>query len=1060
MKLIIGSMRGNLFYSLRFESIQVPDAVRVERLYVAYNPMSLLSKKVDITVVSIDGLDVDVDGVTTILKNLSLGKDTTSAAESSPWSISIRELLVTNSGVLSTFMEKPVKASLDIRAKLLPDRFVIDSLRLTTEKSLVTVNGDVPLSDSIDLGLQYELSLVTEEFGIAELKGTIHSQGQISGKLACPFVASVTELDARYSEYDVVGTIQLDWQLPHFADLSLDARLRAMMPSLIGDVGARDTMQLLLSTSGNDFVLDIVSGYGLVKYRGLLAGDLEEPELESRIQALLQYDGFRSSVSGQIHFKNNIFSLRSFRIKGDSIDAYAGFAINILKQRIDEAHIDIACRDLSIIDHFIDTEQAVSGKMNLAAKAAGSLNNPRVEMELSFSDVTVYGENVTSAYFDLSMGDRVLMLDSGSVVSRRGQFEGTGWYNLTSQDINIHVFSDEITFAPPEVFGNDTIYIGGRVNFNLMVSGNLQNLIGAGEIALTDVVYDTLALGSYRLDISLEDTTLGLSLVNDQASLTFEGTAFLNGVFPFEATLQLAHFVVDDYLAPNHGYLCGVISARGDMSRPDNLVASIALDTMLLGIEQRFIKNVGTVKAHLEDNVVTLESCVLKVAGQDLFASGAIPLDLEKDTIDLSIRASRVQLSDITELLPDTVNVSGIMDIDLTVRGQLRAPELDGRIRLENVKYVRQDLVIDSLNSLARFNNSSVSIEDLRGRANRGRFSAHGFVDVTDGHIDTLSLKITADKIDYRNKDLGKYVFSTGLQVSARNDTFKIEGEVVIDTAKYDVPFRLQDIVGMLTKANRPAPEQPKILNQIYCDVGISAPNDVRIDNQVADLEVSVDLQLKGYLARLNVYGSIISVGEGKIAYLGKKFNISHAAVHFDNPYKIDPVIDLSASTTVSAEDGDYEIYMQLEGTVNEWQLALSSSPPLPEQDIVSLLLIGQRRPGSVSDAISGGTLAGRAESYAVDLVRYGVERGAEQYLGLDKVRISGQPTDTTEMELSLEKSIGERFTLLYSMGLESWEILQVGAKYDVTNKVSIFTLYDQVNLNTSVDVDYHFKIR
>ena len=249
-------------------------------------------------------------------------------------------------------------------------------------------------------------------------------------------------------------------------------------------------------------------------------------------------------------------------------------------------------------------------------------------------------------------------------------------------------------------------------------------------------------------------------------------------------------------------------------------------------------------------------------------------------------------------------------------------------------------------------------------------------------------------------------------------------------------------------------------MNQIYCDVGISAPNDIRIDNKVANLKVSADLQLKGYLADLNVYGSFISVGEGTIEYLSKKFSILHAAVHFDNPYKIDPVIDLTASTSVSAEDGEYEIFMLLEGTVDEWQLQLSSNPPLPEQDIVSLLLVGQRRPGSVAAAVSGVTLAGRAESYAVDLVRYGIERGAERYLGLDKVKITGASTDTAETELSLEKSIGDKFTLIYSMGLESWEILQLGAKYDVTEKFSIFTLYDQANLNTSVDIDYHFRIR
>lgn len=1058
--LIIGSIRGNLFYSLRAEHIQVPGAVEISRLNIAYNPIGLWSRKVDITSITIDGLDVDVDGVTEIVENMPRRTDSITSAEPSPWRIYIRELLVTNSGILSTVMEKPMTASLDLSAAMLPDRFMIESLRLATEKSVVAVSGDVPLNDSTGLDLKYEMLLVSDEFGVAELSGTIESRGELHGTLAGPLLQSITKLNGRYTEYGLAGTIRLHWQIPDLEHLEVDARLDAITPLLFGEVDERDTLQLTLNVSNKDFLLDIVSKYGLVQYEGSFGGDLEKPQLESQIQALLQYDGFRSSISGQINFKNDILKLRSLRIKGNSLDAYASLAINTAKQMIIETQIEMACHDLSIIDYFIDTEQAVLGKMNLAAKATGPLSNPRVEMTLSFSDISVYGEDVSDAYFDVSIENHVIMLDSGSIASNRGVIQVAGWYNVISNDVNTLLHSEEVVFQSPEVFGSDSIRISGRVALDLLLSGNIENPDVRGEIVLKDIVYDTLTLGNYRIDVSLEDTTLDLLMVNDQKSLTFEGVAFLQGVFPFEANVQLEHFVVDDYLAPNHGYLCSVISARGDLLRPDNLIASIAIDTLQLGIEQRFIKNVGTIKAHLEDNLVRIESCVLKVAGQDLFASGDIPLDVEKDALDVSVKASGVQLSDITELIPDTLNISGIVDIDLIVRGQPRAPEIDGRIRLEHAKYVRQDLVIDSLHGLLRFKQSSVSIEHLWGRANRGRFSADGFVDVKDGHVDTLSLKITADKIDYSKKDLGKYVFSTSLQVSARNDTFNIRGEVVIDTAKYDVPFRLQDVVVMLTKANRPVPEQPKIMNQIYCDVGISAPNEMQIDNKVAKLEVSLDLQLKGYLSRLNVYGSVISVDEGTIEYLSKKFSILHAAVHFDNPYKIDPVIDLTASTSVSAEDGNYEIYMLLEGTVDKWQLELSSNPPLPEQDIVSLLLIGQRRPGSVSDAVSGVTLGGRAEAYAADLVRYGIERGAEQYLGLDKVKISGESTDTTEMELNIEKSIGDKFTLIYSMGLESWELLQIGAKYDVTEKFSIFTLYDQANLNTSVDVDYHFNIK
>ncbi|MCK4792680.1 MAG: hypothetical protein KAV87_53615, partial [Desulfobacteraceae bacterium] len=59
-----------------------------------------------------------------------------------------------------------------------------------------------------------------------------------------------------------------------------------------------------------------------------------------------------------------------------------------------------------------------------------------------------------------------------------------------------------------------------------------------------------------------------------------------------------------------------------------------------------------------------------------------------------------------------------------------------------------------------------------------------------------------------------------------------------------------------------------------------------------------------------------------------------------------------------------------------------------------------------------------------------------------------------------IEKSISSRLTLIYSMGLESWELHQIGTKYDVNDNLSIFTLYDQINLNTSVDLDFHFEFK
>jgi translocation and assembly module TamB len=323
-----------------------------------------------------------------------------------------------------------------------------------------------------------------------------------------------------------------------------------------------------------------------------------------------------------------------------------------------------------------------------------------------------------------------------------------------------------------------------------------------------------------------------------------------------------------------------------------------------------------------------------------------------------------------------------------------------------------------------------------------------------------MLLNIKLNRVDYVNKDFGNVVCSADLIVGARKDSLRIRGEIIVDEAAYTAPMKLQTYLRLLTNANRPAPQQPEITKRIYCDLGIVVPDRIVIANNVADLSVTADLQLKGYLARLNAYGTIAAIDEGTIQYLGKKFTITNAVIQFDDPYRIDPVIDLTATSMIAAADGDYEVYLLLDGTATTWQLQLSSDPPLPEQDIVSLILIGQRRPGAVGGMAKELDLKGKVKDYALDMVRHNIETTTGDMLGLDKFTLSGDLSDPKRMRIGMEKSIAKGFRLYYSTGLESWELYQIGASYDLTDRFSIFTLYDQENRNTSVDLEYKLKIK
>jgi translocation and assembly module TamB len=615
-------------------------------------------------------------------------------------------------------------------------------------------------------------------------------------------------------------------------------------------------------------------------------------------------------------------------------------------------------------------------------------------------------------------------------------------------------------FNAPEVFGTSTFLLSGTVGLDLQGSGNVHAPQCTGEILVSDFAYDTLQFGDYKLRLKVDDDSLQLSLTSEWEDLVFDGGAVLNGDFPFAAHLDLQHFKLDRFVTPATGYVTARVSGDGELAHLTEAVCTVQIDTFLLLFEQKPIQNVGAMIVQLQDRTISVQSCELSVAGQRASIQGRVPLDFESSAMDFSVSSSLVQLSDISYLLPTDPAISGDLRLDLRVQGKPRALDINGQLALTNGRYETSDLRIDSVNSLLGFKNGVITIERLSGMINRGQFDINGFADLSRGLLDTFSVFIAVDHFDYANKNFGNLLCSADLRISACRDSVRIGGEVLIDDAVYDKPVSLQDVVGLLTKANRPPPQQSEFSKRTYCDIGIVVPDSVRIANNVANVSVKADLQLKGYLARLNAYGTIAAIGDGSIQYLGKKFRITSAVIQFDDPYKIDPVIDLMATTTIAAADGDYEIFLSLDGTVTTWHLELNSNPPLPEQDIVSLILIGQLRPGAAGGMMKELNLKGKVKDYALDMIRHNIERTTAGVLGLDEFTITGDLSDPTTMRIGIEKSIARGFKIHYSTGVESWELYQVGASYDLTDKLSIFTMYDQENRNTSVDLDFHIKIK
>lgn len=1060
----IGSLRGNLFYAVEIEEFKIADMVAIDRVRTSYNILKLLSKEIDVNSIVIDGLSADLNRIEEFMKKVKTKKEPPKEKKEAPFVLRIRELSILNSDLFGILNNQEIKVAVAMKGTLLPDIFIIDNLNIQTNESIISARGRIPIKENTDFDLAYNLDILLDEFNIAGVTGRIDGSGEVKGNAASPKILNKTMFDIMYQETQLSGLLAVNWQTPNLDNLNCEFTATAKTTFPSGKEGQKNTWTISLISKREKLLCDITSSYGHLKFVGLLKETLDNPLLDVTLTGAFKYAEFMPKIKGSITYKDNRLTIKDFSLRSKELLVKLNALINNEESPHITSDILLSCNDLGVINNFLQSPKPIRGRLNITTKINGQLDDPHMVSTITLEDVRVYNEQIKNGNFFITLENHIVNIDQGFIQSTRGVVSFTGNYNLENNVFKTRIYSNGVKFTSPEVFGVDTIPMSGQMSFDVNFHGSALNPVGEGKIVFQDFTYDSLISGLYELLFTLKDNTVNLNLVNDKESIRLDADVTIYKPYLFNTVLAFNHFDLTDYIHSDTGYITARFSARGNTHQLEKISGKIHIESLYVAMEKTEFQNAGDVMIDIIAGTVDIRSCIFRLQNDSISVYGTVPLDFENGEINVTCQSSKMNIAQLTAMLPEPPEITGFFKIHIGIKGRLRAPQVNGFARIENIQYTMPNILADSVNGLVTFNNSDITIDHLSGRVNNGSFNAEGFINLSKGKVATMDIDLSCDSIDIEHKDFGPVILTGTVQSSARNDSITINGELTIDKAVYDAPFNLQTIIKLLTRVNRPPPQQHEIVKRIFCDVGISGSDGIKIANNVADVEVGLDLQLKGYLSKLNVYGTISNRDVGIVRYLGKEFEIINAVVEFDNPYKIDPVLNLEAFHFVSTDDVDddvdYEIFMHLYGTAEKWNLTLKSSPVLPEQDIISLLIMGKRRPST--QLYTQGKkidLKEAAKEYATSLARKEIEKRAEKVLGLEELTITGDILDPRRLNIGIEKRFAKRFTLIYGMGIESWELHRIGIGLDITDNFSIFTIHDQENMNSSVDFDLHFKL-
>lgn len=831
------------------------------------------------------------------------------------------------------------------------------TLTLTGDGTLALTSGLAPLPGLIGDNAKVGLTMRQHGQDLAVSRMTVDGRtvqlavtgGQVAGKLAGTIKAALSDLSivAPTLVGNVAATVD-------FAGTQTDL---AMEAHANGDIGAPGVPR-------GPVTVDIVAKglpnapSGTVKAAGSLAG----APLELAVDAQRSADGVVKATIDRADW-------RSLHAEG-ALQLAPGATLPL-------GHVQLRMGQLGDLRPFVG--QALAGAINatldlardevrLQADAAGAgipgsrvgsakinarvrdpLGAPLVTANADIAGIEAAGV-AGSAKIDVAGPQSALAIRADAGLTLSGtptQFNGAALLDVSARSIRLNTLQVAAKGQTARLLAPATVRFGGPIAVDRLRVG-VQNAVldVAGQLSPRLDATIMVRAPANVAEIALPDLKLAGTIAID-ATLT--GTPALPG-----GTVKLNVAGLQ------------MLTGAGRAIPPANLNATANLNGKSAQIDAR----------------VTAGSARLTVAGQAPLGVGALALRAN-GALDLTL---------LDPLL--TANgrrARGRLTLDGTVGGTTSAPQVAGTAQLAGgeIQDFTQGLRITDIAATLRGEGDTVRIVSLNGRAGQGTIAASGTVGVTAPGL-PVNLTLQAQNARPLSTDTLQLTADANLTVrgQAQGD-MQAAGRVLIREADIRIPSGLPPSIATL---NVIRPGQKRLAPptgpapSIGLDLVVDAPSQIFVRGRGVDAELSGQLRIQGSASKPQVGGGF-ELRRGAVSLAGTNLSFNRGKVGFDGTGpggKIDPTLDFvaeSSTTSVTAT-------LTIGGYASSPTIKLTSSPPLPQDEVLSYLLfrrslkeIGPFQIASIAASLAELTGVGGGGS-PLDSIRNG--------LGLDRLSVGG----------------------------------------------------------------------
>jgi autotransporter translocation and assembly factor TamB len=367
--------------------------------------------------------------------------------------------------------------------------------------------------------------------------------------------------------------------------------------------------------------------------------------------------------------------------------------------------------------------------------------------------------------------------------------------------------------------------------------------------------------------------------------------------------------------------------------------------------------------------------------------NGGMPFDIPKiararklpdDTpITAKARVPRTSVNFVRQFVPDLQQLDGELGLDVNISGTLGQPVLSGAgdmtVNVARFKNVTLP-ALTNFNARITFAQNAFTLDRFGGDLAGGPFRMNGRVTFPRLTEPTLDLQFRAQSVLVARNDTLTARADADLKITGPFAAATVTGNVAMTDSRFLKNIDLLPI-GL---PGRPAPQPPSERPEFSLpvppfrdwkfDVAIKTKDPVLIRGNLATGQAIGDLRLTGTGLNPGLQG-VVQMQDVEATLPFSRLEVSRGSLTFTPSDSMNPRIDLQGSSVIR----DYTVRVYVYGTLLSPEAIFTSEPPLPQEEIISLIATGATR----QELSSGNVLAGRAAMLLVQqLYRKIVKKG------------------------------------------------------------------------------------